>query len=154
MLLNFILLIGALVYLLRKPVAAALHLRHDKVRTEAEESERLRLEAEKMVRDYGQKLAGLDAEIAELLATARAEGESERKKILERARLTAERILEDARQAAAREAERVKERLQKEVVEEAVRLASERLVGRVTEKEHRLFTETLMKRLEGGNGSN
>jgi F-type H+-transporting ATPase subunit b len=153
MLLNFVLLLAGLVYFLRKPIGQALTGRHEKIRGDVNESERLRVEAETMLRDYGEKLAALDAEISKLLTEAKEDGEKERARILERARVAAERIVEDARQAAARETERVKARLQKEVIDQAILAAARKLQGRVTEKEHHLFADELIRKLEGGNGS-
>jgi F-type H+-transporting ATPase subunit b len=151
---NFGLLIIALVYFLRKPIREGLFGRREKIAKAVEESERLRQEVERMLREYEAKLAQLDGEVALLMADAKAEGEKERERIVERARPTAEKIMEDARNAAARETERAKARLQKEVVERAVLEAMTMLRGRIGEKEHQLFTDEFVKGLEKGHGAN
>lgn len=152
-LVNFALLGAGLIYFLRKPIRSALFGRQERIQKAVEESEELRRSVERMVREYERKLAQLDAEIAQLMADAKMEGESEREKIVERARQTAERILEDARHAASRETERVKLRLQREVVERAIEQAAKMLRGKVTEKEHRLFVQEFVNRLEEGDGA-
>lgn len=150
---NFILLLGALTYLLRKPLGKALFGRQEKVAKAVEESEALRQEVEKMVCDYEGKLAQLDTEIAKLITDAKEEGEREREEILVRAKETAGRIVEDARVAGIRETERMKQKLQHEVVGKAILQASKLLKGKVTEKEHLLFTDELVNSLEEYHGT-
>jgi ATP synthase F0 subunit b len=151
---NFALLGATLVYFLRKPLRETLFGRRDKIAKAVEESERLRLDVERMVAEYEGKLGELDAEIAQLMAEAKADGKRECDKIVERARLTADKIMEDARQAAARETERVKRQLQREVVEKAILEATRMLRGKVSEKEHRLFVAEFVKGLEAKSGPN
>jgi F-type H+-transporting ATPase subunit b len=151
---NFALLGAILVYFLRKPLRASLFGRRDKIAKAVEESERLRLDVDRMMLEYEGKLGELDAEIAQLMAEAKADGERECERIVERARQTADKIMEEARQAAARETERVKRVLQKEVVEQAILEATKMLRGKVSEKEHQLFLDEFVKGLEAGSGPN
>ncbi len=150
---NFLLLIAALIYFLRKPIREALFGRQEGISKSVEESEKLRQEVEAMVREYDAKLKGLDREVFRLMEEAKEAGERERERILERARQTAERIVEDAKALAERETDRVKRKLQQEIVEKAIRQATELLAGKITEKEHRRFSDELVNRLEGGTGS-
>ena len=88
-----------------------------------------------------------------MIAEAKADGEREREKILERARQAAQKILEEAGHAAEREMERAKKRLQQETLEQALRHATETLKKTVTDKEHRQFADELVTQLEKHDGA-
>jgi F-type H+-transporting ATPase subunit b len=145
---NFALLLAGLTFFLRKPLRQALFGRREKIRTAVVESERLRQDAERRIGECETKLRELEGEIGRLLDEARAEGERERGRILAQARRMAERILEDAREAAAHETERVKRAIRQDVMERALREATEKLKRDVAESDHRLFVNELVDRLE------
>lgn len=145
---NFLALTGILVFLLRKPLNKFLGTRSQNMKKSVEEAEQLRIQVEKMVREYESKLGKLDDEVARILEEAKVAGEKEKEKILIRAKVMAEKILEDARIASERERELAKRKLQKQAVSLAAAQAAKVLKNRVTEKDHQLFTQELLKQLE------
>jgi len=149
---NFILLVAGLIYFLRKPIGLALGDRHDKVKTAVEEAEAFRAKVEGMVQEYEQKLAGLDLEVADILAEAKTRGEEERTRILARAEQMAEKIREDAERRAEKELARLEKELERDVLAQAVAKSVALLKKRVTAGDHRAFTEELLAHLEAGNG--
>jgi F-type H+-transporting ATPase subunit b len=154
--LNFVVLAGVIVYLLRKPnvqemiLGQSFEARHHSVKKEIEEAEALRKSVEVMVRDYKGKLEKLDSEIDSILKQARADGDRERAQILERAERLAEKIKNDAILAAEKEKQRMQFELERQTLVAAAKQAAEMLKNRVTEKDHHAFTQELIENLSEG----
>ena len=100
---NFGILLGAIVYFVRKPVMGYLATRHRTVKERLEEADRLLKEAEGTKRSYEERLSGLAAEIEAYRASVKAQAEKEKKKVLDDARTLAPRISEQAQFAYEQE---------------------------------------------------
>lgn len=149
---NFLLLLSLLGWFLRKPIGGFLQLRHDGVKQDVEKAETFRVEVEELKRVYEEKLSCLDAEIEKILQEARAQGERERKKILERAERMAQKIREDAVLAAEKEKGRMIRRLERETLSGATAEAAKLLRAKVTEADHKIFVQELIDHLEAKHG--
>jgi len=152
--LNFVLILGVIVYFARKPVAEYLEQRRQGIQRSLEDSAKLLSDAEAKLQDWNDRAGRLDAELSEIRATSRRIAEEEREEILAQARVNAERIQNDARVAVDQELLRARRVLAEEAGELAIDLAAKLLADQVTDDDQqRLFDEFLSNVEAGANGS-
>jgi F-type H+-transporting ATPase subunit b len=96
-LMNFAIMLGLLVYLLKKPLSSFFVSRRDNIQTTLAELQTKKLEAERTCAEYQAKLATLDQEVGQILAEYIQEGETEKRKILEAAEKQAEYLKQQAK---------------------------------------------------------
>ncbi len=143
---NFAIVVGILVYFLAKPLKKGLSGRRDEIEKALAEAEQVKLDAEVKFAEYDQKLATANAEIAELSAAIKREGELEKEKIISSARVMATKIEQEAEKAAALEIAKARKELQTEAVRLAVELAEDLLKKNFTsEDDTRLIGEYMQK---------
>ena len=150
---NLLLLLGVLFYLGRKPVLNYLSERRQGIQDNLANSERLLQEAEARLAEWNQKASKLDVEIEELRQMARERAEQERAKILEDARVTAERIKRDAASGVDREVERAKQALRDEAADLSVELAGKLLQEHVTDGDRDRLVDEFVSEIEAGPGT-
>jgi F-type H+-transporting ATPase subunit b len=152
--LNFVLILGVIVYFARKPVAEYLEQRRQGIQRSLEDSAKLLSDAEAKLQEWNQRAGRLDAELSQIRETSRRIAEEEREEILAQARVSAERIQNDARAAVHQELRRARQTLADEAAELAVDLAAKLISEQVTDDDQqRLFDEFLSKVEAGANGS-
>lgn len=143
---NFAVLIGALFFLLRKPVSQALNGRIDGIKTELEELEAKKNEAEKKLAQYNEQIATLGREAEKIIAEYKRQGEAARDRILEESKKAAAKLEEQARRTIENEFKNAKLRLQEDILEKALTKAEELVKDRITsEDQNRLVDEYLDK---------
>lgn len=143
---NFAIVVGILVYFLAKPLKKGLSGRRDDIEKALAEAERMKQEAEAKFAEYDQKLATANAEIAEISAAIKREGELEKEKIIASAQEMATKIEKDAEKAAELEVTKARNALQAEAVRLAVELAEDLLKKNFTgEDDARLIDEYMQK---------
>ncbi|MGC9109393.1 MAG: F0F1 ATP synthase subunit B [Caldimicrobium sp.] len=141
---NFIALIIILYKLLKKPVVNFFKNRKENILKEYEELLAKKKEAEAKYLELQEKIRNLKAEAEAIYQNYVEQGIKEKERILDEARLQAERIKEQAQLYIAQEMEKAKERLKFELAEEAVKLAEEILRKNITpEDQKRVFKEVL-----------
>lgn len=120
--------------------------KRESIKAQLEEARKTKDAAEAKVREFEQKLASLDRKIEEIYREIRAEGETEKKRIIEEAVKLAERIKEQARFTAEQEIKKAKEEIKGEIAKVAVEMAEEILRSELTASDHeRLIKEYLDK---------
>jgi F-type H+-transporting ATPase subunit b len=129
-------------------VQDALRQRREKITLALEEAKRAKEEAERLRKDYEQKLAGLAAEQEKMREQALEAAERERGRIIEEARQMAERVKNEAQQIAQREVEEARRTLRQEVANQAVRMATELLQSRLTQTDHRRFVQDFVTEVQ------
>jgi len=129
-------------------VRGALRQRREKIVLALEEAKRAKEEAERLRKDYEQKLAGLAAEQERMREQALEAAERERGRIVEEARQMAERVKLEVQQIAQREVEEARRTLRQEVANQAVRMATELLQSRLTQTDHRRFAQDLVTEVQ------
>lgn len=149
---NFVLLAVVLIFVSRKPLASFLHERSETIRKNVEESEKLRAEAFSLVQSYQKKLDALQSEVATLLKEAKAEGEREKKAIIDRAERLSSQIIDNAKNSVEREVEKQKSKLEQELMAKVVAEALAILKQKASEKDHEQFTEAFIQQMEKGHG--
>ncbi len=151
-LINFLLLLWVLNRLLLQPILRTLDERANRIRTNLQEAERLREEAERQHREYQEQLQRAREDVRAMLAEANAQSE----RILAQAREQAERERQEALQRAHAEIQREKEQaileLRNEVANLAIIAASRVLGEELDEQKHRRLIESMLQDVRLGNG--
>ncbi len=131
------------------PISKALRERSQGIRTQIRDSESRLLEAEAELAELRERLAGFEAESADLLAQVALQAQTERERTMERARQGAERIREEGRRVADNEILRAREALRNEAAALATRIASEILRERLTAEDDQRLLRDFVQRVEG-----
>jgi len=143
---NFAVLIGALFFLLRKPVSQALNGRIEGIKTELEELEAKKKEAEKKLVQYNEQIASLHNEAEKILAEYKKQGEAARDRIIEVSKIAAAKLEEQAKRTIENEFKNAKVKLQEEIIEKALVRAEKLVKEKITsEDQNRLVDEYLDK---------
>lgn len=130
--LDFSLMIGILVYFLTKPIRNGLAGRREGIEKALSDAVAAREAAEAKFADYDRKLSKASAEIEEMSAAIRREGEMERDRILANAREMAQKITAEAEKTAESEILRARTELRQEASRLAISLAEDLLKKQMT----------------------
>ena len=145
---NFLLLVGALVFLVRKPARAYFQERREGIVSQLDEAAELQRDAEERYARWQRQLVDLESEVAQIRATAQERAEREATQILADARATAERIQQDAAAAIDSELRRAQAQLRAETSELAVELAAGILEQNVTDDDRGRLLDEFITRIE------
>jgi F-type H+-transporting ATPase subunit b len=143
---NFVVLVGALFFLLRKPVAQFFSSRIKGIEDQLSELEHKKKDAEQKLEKYTKKLAQLDQEGKKIVDDYIRQGNEAKERILKEAESAADKLKEQARRNIDYEIKQAKLRLQEEVLEKAIVKAEEFIKDKITIEDHdRLVDEYLKK---------
>ena len=143
---NFTVLIVALFFLLRKPVARVLNARIKGIQDNLNELGAKKKEAEKKLAEYNERLFLLSKEADEIIAGYIRQGNEAKARILEEAESEAEKLEEHARRNIENEFKQAKSKLQEEMFEKALIKAEEIIKNKInSEDQDRLVDEYLEK---------
>lgn len=138
--LNFAVLIGILVYALKKAdVKGSLKARQTQIERDLNEARQARDAAEAKLLEYRGKLEQASKEIDELHAAIIREGEQEKGRIIEEARAAAERIIAQAATSAEQETLKARDELRAEAARLAVEIATGKMAGAIQKADHDRF---------------
>lgn len=150
---NFAILVVALVYFLRKPLQSYLATRRSAIESELAQAAEMKREAEERYAKWHRRVVDLDADLAQIRATARERAETERAHILADAQASAERIRRDARAAVEQELRRAREELRQEASDLAIELAAGILREQVNEGDRERLLDEFITRIESAPGA-
>ncbi|CAB5158080.1 hypothetical protein D3OALGA1CA_4867 [Olavius algarvensis associated proteobacterium Delta 3] len=143
---NFTVLFVGLFLLLRKPVANALGARISGIREQIRELESKKAEAEKQLAQYNEKLSQLDKEAGHIVENYIKQGEEAKARIIEEAKAAAFKLEEQAKRNIDNEFKKAKEKIQEEIVEQALAKAEEMIAGKITpDDQEKLVDEYIEK---------
>jgi len=143
---NFVVLVVALFFVLRKPISQALSSRIKDIREQLESLETQKAEAEKQLAQYNEKLSQLESEAEKIVAGYIKQGHEAKAKILKEAEATAEKLQVQARRNIEHEFGKARQELQREVVEKSLIKAEETLKKAITAQDQdKLVDEYLDK---------
>lgn len=144
--LSFGVTLGLLVYFVRKPIRQGLDGRREGIEKALRDAEAAKAEAEAKFAEYDRKLSKAAAEIEEIQAGLRREGEMERERTLANAREMAEKIRREAEKSAANEVAKARAELRQEAARMAIAMAEDLLKRNFTgDDQNRLVSEYLQK---------
>jgi F-type H+-transporting ATPase subunit b len=145
-LLHFMVLAGGLFFLLRKPLSQALGGRVKGIEDQLSELEAQKAEAEKKLAEYNQKFAQLEKETEGIVAEYVRQGEDAKVRILKEAEAAADKLQAQAQKNIESEIQRVKVRLQAEILDKALAKAEVLVKEKVTgDDQEKLVDEYLAK---------
>ena len=143
---NFVVLAGALIFLLRKPLAQALEARRQGIRDQLDDLEKQKVDAQKQLSEYKAKLARLDKEIEKIVAEYVKDGEAAKAKIIEEAKVAAEKLQAQAKKNIEHEFAKARQALKAEMAAEAVSVAEALIKKHIKdEDQERIVDEYLTK---------
>ncbi len=151
---NFVGLLCILYVFVWDPVLEMLDKRADTIRGDIEDARRRREEAKGLRAKYAELMQGAKKEREELVAAGQRDGESERQKIIERARGEAEKIIQQARGEIGAEAERARKDLRREVGGLSAEIAAEILRRELRPEDHEALVQEFLKKVEAPAASN
>ena len=143
---NFVVLLAALIFLLRKPMSQALSSRIKTIKEQLESLETQKAEAEKKLAQYNDKLSQLESEAEKIVQGYIQQGNEAKAKILKEAEATAEKLQVQAKRNIEHEFDKARQELQREVVEKSLIQAEEMLKKAITDEDQdKLVNEYLDK---------
>jgi F-type H+-transporting ATPase subunit b len=148
---NLSLLVGALVYLLRKPVAAFFSDRSASIHKGLEEGRKALEASQAQLKAVEEKLQHLEEEIAEFKASAEREMEAERQRLKLAEGQEAEKLLQAARAQTEVALRAAKVELKSYAAEQAVKLAEAIIRGRLDEAGQRKLVGEFLAEVEKKN---
>lgn len=145
--LNFVLMVGILVYFVAKPFKKGMASRREGIAKALQEAETTRQQAEAKFAEYDAKLSKAEAEIEQIYAGIRQEGEQERERILANAKEMAVKIQQEAEKSAATAVAKARLELRQEASLLAVTLAEDLLKKGFTAADHVRLVEEYMQKV-------
>ena len=143
---NFTVLAGGLIFLLRKPVAKGLESRRQGIRDQLDDLEQQKQDAGKQLAEYKARLARLDQEVEKIMAEYMKDGEVAKAKIIEEAKASAEKLQEQAKKNIEHEFQKARQELKAEMAEQAVTMAEALIKKKIKdEDQERIIGEYLTK---------
>lgn len=119
--------------------------RRERIVDELQAAARAKAEAEALKREWEERMASLDRELAEIRDRALADAQRERERILAAAQQTAEAIAVDAEKAAAQELRKAKAELREQVAALAVDMARDVIRQRLTDGDQKRFLDDFLR---------
>ena len=143
---NFVVLAGVLIFLLKKPVAQALAARRQGIKDQLDDLERKKAEAEQQLSEYQQKLNQLEQEVEKIVAEYVKDGEAMKAKIIEEAKASAEKLQDQAKKNIEHEFDKARKELKAEMAHQAVSMAEELIKKSINDEDQkRIISEYLTK---------
>jgi F-type H+-transporting ATPase subunit b len=146
---NAAVLIGILVYLLKGPLVRYFSERRENIRKELEEAKAARNAAEAQLREYEQKLAGMEAELEKMRADMKKAADAESEKVVANAERMSEAIVESAKVTAEQEVRKARTRLKNEAVDMAMQMAEALIQEKISAEDQQKILEDYLVRVGG-----
>ena len=146
---NFAIFAGIMYRLAAKPLFEYTRTRHLTIKKDLDEAAALRAQAEAKLKEYEAKIAGIDKEIADLLAQIKREAELEKARIIEAAAAQAARLKADAETQIRNDLLRTQRALRREAVAAALAAAETILRQKVGVEDQKRLAERYVAELEG-----
>ena len=144
---NFAILAAIIYKLAAKGIKGFFTGRRAQIRETMENAIALKEDAEKKFREYETKLTKATREIEDLTAMIRAQGETERVKILEDAKIAAEKMKEDAKARIDQEYKKARKELREEAVELSNQMAESILKKKSKKSDHDTLVSDFIDRV-------
>jgi F-type H+-transporting ATPase subunit b len=144
---NFVVLAGALVFLLRKPIPRALNSRVQGIQDQLKDLEARKADAEKRIVECNQKLGALEKEAERIVSEYIRQGQDAKTRILKEAESAAEKIQAQARRNIEHEFEQTKALLQREILEQSVAKAEALLKQNITNQDQAQLVEDYLQKV-------
>jgi F-type H+-transporting ATPase subunit b len=144
---NFVVLVGLLYWLLAAKMKEFFAGRRVEIKETLEKSVEKKAEAEKKYREYSEKLDKSSTEIDGIFEIIKAQGVTEKQKIIEDAERTAKKMKEDARARIEQELKKAADQLKAQSVQVSVQMAEEILRRSITAQDHETMVKEYMEKV-------
>ncbi|MFO7569808.1 MAG: ATP synthase F0 subunit B [Smithellaceae bacterium] len=148
---NFGVLMGALIWLLAPKVKSFFVDRRSDIKESLESATNQKNEAEKQYREYSEKIDKASAEIDGIFEMIKAQGVSEKQKIVDDAKKVAAKMKDDAQARIEQELKKASVQLRQEAVHLSVQMAEEILKRNITVQDHDLMVKEYMDKVVNKN---
>ena len=144
---NFIILFGALGYLLRQPMLEFFETRRKEIGSGLQRAQESQALAQARMAEIEQRLARLSADVAALKTEAEKESHADREKILTEAKREVDRVIEQSRQEIERVARSVEREIKENVADMVVDRAQNTLRTDMTQDDQKRVIVRFIKKL-------
>jgi len=144
---NFVVLVGLLFWLLSAKMKEFFTGRRAEIKETLEKSVEKKAEAEKKFREYSEKLDKASSEIDGIFEMIKAQGVTEKQKIIEDAEKTAKKMKEDAQARIEQELKKASDQLKAQAVQASVQMAEEILKRNITAQDHETMVKEYMEKV-------
>ncbi len=144
---NFAALMIILIKFLKQPLVNALAARKQGIADQFEGLNERRAEVEKNYQKCEEKLSLIDQEVTRIIENAKAQGETEKARIIEDASRAAEDIKRKAEMSIQFELSESRQRLQTEIAEEAARMAEALIKQNLQESDQNKIVEDYLDKV-------
>ena len=125
--------------------------RREEIKESLEKSAEQKTEAEKKYREYSEKMDKASAEIDGIFEMIKAQGVTEKQKIIEDAEKAAQKMKEDARTRIEQELKKASDQLRAQAVALSVQMAEEILKRNITAQDHEAMVKEYMDKVVSKN---
>ena len=150
-LVNFAVLVAALVFFSRKPVVGYFKKRTELIENSLKEASEAKELAQKTLNEVRGRLKTTDSEIEQILAAAKKSGEKEKEAIIAEGVRLKEKILEQAKANIDFELQKAREKIKADAALLALDLAEKQIKEKLGKKEQEVLIDDYIKRLEAKN---
>ncbi|MGA2781924.1 MAG: ATP synthase F0 subunit B [Smithella sp.] len=144
---DFIVLVGLLYWLLAAQIKEFFSGRRIEIKKTIAESAAKKVEAEKKYREYSEKIDKASVEIDGICEMIKAQGITEKQKIIEDAEKAAKKMKEDARTRIEQELKGASDQLKAQAVQLSVQIAEEILKRSITVQDHEAMVKEYMDKV-------
>jgi F-type H+-transporting ATPase subunit b len=144
---DFIVLVGLLYWLLAAQIKEFFSGRRVEIKKTLEESVEKKAEAEKKYREYSEKIDKASVEIDGIFEMIKAQGITEKQKIIEDAEKAAKKMKEDAHTRIEQELKGASDQLKAQAVQLSVQMAEEILKRSITAQDHEAMVKEYMDKV-------
>ena len=144
---DFVVLVGLLYWLLAAQIKEFFSGRRAEIKKTLEESVEKKAEAEKKYREYSEKIDKASVEIDGIVEMIKAQGITEKQKIIEDAEKAAKKMKEDAHARIEQELKGASDQLKAQAVQLSVQMAEEILKRSITEQDHETMVKEYMDKV-------
>jgi F-type H+-transporting ATPase subunit b len=145
--LNFVILIGFLYWFLAKKIKEFFSGRRTDIKASLEDAHKAKEDAEKKYSEYAAKLEKATEEIGGIVEMIKAQGMTEKQKIVEDAQKAAAKIEEDTKTRMEQEFKNASNQLREEAVQLSVQMAEEILKRSITVQDHESMVKDYMDKV-------
>jgi len=144
---DFVVLVGLLYWLLAAQIKEFFSGRRAEIKKNLEESVEKKAEAEKKYREYSEKIDKASEEIDGIFEMIKAQGITEKQKIIEDAEKAAKKMKEDAHARIEQEVKGASDQLKEQAVQLSVKMAEEILKRSITAQDHETMVKEYMDKV-------
>jgi F-type H+-transporting ATPase subunit b len=142
---NFIIYAGILYFFALPAVRGFLRARREQVVSTMAQASAKKQQAEALVSEYRQKLAGADQEIRSIQASFEQQADAERQRLRNEAQALATKIREDARFLADQEVKAARQRVRQELADQAEAAARDVVQKNIAPADHRRLAQEFIQ---------